>query len=297
MFERIPRQSERNVMQPVVAVIAPCYMGAPVGGRLVEHGLKVLTSLSGRSAESAARAKAAGLTDAADDEIAAADFILSIVPPGEALGLAQRFAPALSASNAKPVYVDCNAVSPPTVERIAAALAPTGCAFVDAGIIGGPPKPKAADGPTFYASGPAAARFATLSDHGVDVRVLDGPLSAASALKMSYGGITKGCTALGAAMFLAAARGGSADPLFRELQESQPELLAWFTKQITGMYPKSYRWVAEMEEVSDFAGENAASKDIYAAIAQFYGHMARDFNSDNTDVAALKAFLGKGGKS
>jgi hypothetical protein len=52
-----------------------------------------------------------------------------------------------------------------------------------------------------------------------------------------------------------------------------------------------------MEEVSDFAGENAASKDIYAAIAEFYQHMARDFESDNKDVAALKAFLSKGGKS
>jgi putative dehydrogenase len=286
-------------MPPVVAVIAPGSMGAAVGGRLAEHGVKVLTSLKARSAESAARAKAAGVTDAADDEIAAADFILSIVPPGEAVALAQRLAPVLSASNAKPVYVDCNAVSPPTVERIAMALAPTGCAFVDAGIIGGPPKPKskAEDGPTFYASGPAASRFATLSEHGLDVRVLDGPLSAASALKMSYGGITKGCTALGAAMFLAATRGGSADPLFRELQESQPELLAWFTKQITGMYPKSYRWVAEMEEVSNFAGGNAASRDIYAAIAQFYEHMARDFESDSKDVGALKTFLGKGGKS
>ena len=46
------------------------------------------------------------------------------------------------------------------------------------------------------------------------------------------------------------------------------------------MYPKAYRWVAEMEEVSDFAGDNAAAKDMYAAIAQFYEHMARDFEAE-----------------
>ena len=40
-------------MNPVVAVIAPGMMGAAVGGRLVENGLKVLTSLTGRSAETA----------------------------------------------------------------------------------------------------------------------------------------------------------------------------------------------------------------------------------------------------
>jgi len=279
-------------MNPVVAVIAPGAMGAPVGKRMVEHGLKVLTSLRGRSAETIARAQAAGLTPASDDEIAGADFILSILPPGDALPLAQRFAPTLSASNAKPVYVDCNAVSPPTVGRIAAAIAPTGCPFVDAGIIGAPPRPDYG-GPTFYASGREAAQFATLGQFGLVVRVLDGPLSAASALKMSYGGITKGVTALGAAMFLAANRGGSADALLQELKESQPQLLAWFTRQIAGMYPKAYRWVAEMEEVSGFAGENAETKDIYAGIARFYEHMARDFAADQTDVAVLKAFLDK----
>ena len=91
-------------MNPVVAVIAPGMMGAAVGGRLAAHGLKVLTSLTGRSAETMERAKAAGLSAASDEEIAAADFILSILPPGDAVELAQRFAPALTASNAKPVY-------------------------------------------------------------------------------------------------------------------------------------------------------------------------------------------------
>src|SRR5258708_10901856 len=141
------------VMTPVVAVIAPGIMGAAVGKRLTDHGLKVLTSLQGRSAETRERAQAAGMVAASDEEIAATDFILSILPPGDAVALAQRFAGALTASNSKPVYVDCNAVSPSTVERIAAAIAPTGSAFVDAGIIGAPPKPNDSR-PRFYASGP-----------------------------------------------------------------------------------------------------------------------------------------------
>src|ERR1700731_2416132 len=109
-------------MTPVVAVIAPGMMGAAVGKRLVDNGVKVLTSLKGRSEETATRAKAAGMAAAGDEEIAASDFILSILPPGDAVALAQRFAPALTASNSKPVFVDCNAVSPRTVERIAAAI-------------------------------------------------------------------------------------------------------------------------------------------------------------------------------
>src|SRR5262249_8249501 len=142
-----------------------------------------------------ARAKTAGMVDASDEEIAASDFVLSILPPGDAVKLAQRFVPTLTASNAKPVFVDCNAISPPTAQRVAAALAPTGSPFVDAGIIGSPPKTGDA-GPRFYASGPHAQRFAALKQFGLDVRVLGGPLTAASAMKMSYAGITKGTQAL-----------------------------------------------------------------------------------------------------
>ncbi len=272
-------------MNPVVAVIAQGAMGAGVGGRLVEHGVKVLTSLKGRSAESAARAAKAGMTSASEEEIAAADFVLSIVPPGDAVAFAQRLAPALSASNSKPIYVDCNAVSPPTVDRVAAAIAPTGCPFVDAGIVGSPPKPKGGDSPRFYASGPAASRFAVLKDFGLDVRVLEGPLSAASAMKMSYAGITKGTQALGAVMMLAAMRAGSADALYAELASSQPQMLA----------PKAYRWVAEMQEIANFVGEDPAGHEIYRGAAQFYENIAKDFDGDKTQVKLLEAFLTKGG--
>jgi 3-hydroxyisobutyrate dehydrogenase-like beta-hydroxyacid dehydrogenase len=278
-----------SAMNPVVAVIAPGAMGAAVGKRLVEHGLKVLTSLQGRSAATVARAGAAGMTDADDDEIARADFILSILPPGDALPLAQRFAPALAGSNAKALYVECNAVSPPTLERIAATIAPTGCPFVDAGIIGAPPRPDYG-GPTFYASGPDAPRFAALARFGLVIRLLDGPLTAASALKMSYGGITKGITAIAAAMFIAADRGGSADALFRELKESQPQLLAWFSRQLPNMYSKAYRWVAEMEEIAQFVGEDPAARQFYEGAARLYERIAADFDGDRREVAALDAF-------
>jgi putative dehydrogenase len=279
-------------MTPVVAVIAPGMMGAAVGKRLSDKGLKVLTSLRGRSQDTQARAKEAEILDAGDEEIAASDFILSILPPGDALSLAQRFAPALKASNSKPVYVDCNAINPVTVNRVAAAISPTDCPFVDAGIIGSPPRPGDA-GPRFYASGPAAPRFATLRDYGLDVRVLDGALSAASALKMSYAGITKGTQAIGAAMMLAATRAGSADALFAELSSSQKEIFAWFKRGLALMPPKAYRWVAEMHEIAGFVGEDPTAHELYEGAAHFYEHIAEDFDKDQKDVAALMAFLGK----
>jgi putative dehydrogenase len=279
-------------MTPIVAVIAPGAMGAAVGKRLADRGLRVLTSLAGRSESTGVRAREACMVAAGDEEIASADFILSILPPGDALPLAHRFAPALTASNAKPVYVDCNAINPVTLGRVAAAIAPTGCLFVDCGIIGPPPKGKDFS-PRFYACGEAAQRFATLRQFGLDVRVLEGSLSAASALKMSYAGITKGTQAIGAAMMLAAARVGSAEALFEELSFSQKEMLAQFKQQLPMMPAKAYRWIAEMQEIAGFVGDDPAARELYEGAAHFYQRIAEDFSGDRQDVATLTAFLGK----
>jgi 3-hydroxyisobutyrate dehydrogenase-like beta-hydroxyacid dehydrogenase len=280
-------------MKPVVALIAPGNMGAAVGKRLTENGLQVLTSLEGRSDASIARARAAGMTDATHDQIAAADLILSIVPPGDALTLAERLAPALARGNRKPAYVDCNAVNPKTVIGIEAAIAPTACPFVDAGIVGGPPKP-GSPGPRFYASGAEAPRFAVLNDYGLDVRVLDGRVGAASAMKMSYAGITKGFTALGTVMMLAATRAGTAEVLHRELVQSQPQLLAWLTRQVPNMYSKAYRWVAEMEEIAGFVSEDDAGHQIFAGAADLYDRIVEDFDTARQETGALSKFLDQG---
>ena len=153
-------------MNPTVAVVAQGAMGAGVGGRLVERGLRVVTSLEGRSAASAKRAKAAGMVGGVGPgDWRAADYFLSILPPSEALALAEKMAALIGPSNHKPVYVDCNAVSPPTKVEIGHVVTQAGSPFVDAGIIGGPPK-AGYDGPSIYASGGDAERFAPLGDFG-----------------------------------------------------------------------------------------------------------------------------------
>ena len=197
-------------MTPTVAIIAPGNMGSGVGQRLTEHKVKVLTSLAGRSEASAKRARAAGMVAVADAQLIESDFLLSIVPPGDALALAKRLA---------------------------------------------------------------------------------GVLTAASALKMSYAGITKGFTALGAAMMLAATRGGSAEALKAELAESRPDLLGYLSKQVPAMYSKAYRWVAELEEISDFVGKDHAEHAMMDAAARLYQRIAADLEGENKEVGAMDEFL------
>jgi L-threonate 2-dehydrogenase len=275
-------------MKPKVAIIAPGDMGAAVGGRLVEHGLEVTTPLEGRSAASRKRAEEAGMVGIGLDEIANADMLLSIVPPGEALALAGALAPRLAARDGRMLYVDCNAVSPRTVRKIGEAL--KGVAFVDAGIIGLPPR-QGEKGPSFYASGEAAARFGVLGQYGLSIKVLDGPIGAASALKMSYAGITKGLSGLGAAMLIAASREGAAAALRAELQESQPALLARFAKALPQMYAKAYRWVAEMEEIAEFLGEDEAAATMFRGLSRLYERLAADHRGGKGEIGAIESFL------
>jgi 3-hydroxyisobutyrate dehydrogenase-like beta-hydroxyacid dehydrogenase len=277
-------------MTLTVAIVAPGAMGAGVGQRLTENKVKVVTALAGRSAKSGERARAAGMTAVSERELAEADFLLSIVPPGEAPALARRLSAVLTAANKKPIYVECNAVAPQTMLQIADAIALTGCRFVGAAIIGPPPKPGSAN-TKFYAAGPAAKDFAKLNDYGLIVRVLDGEVTAASALKMSYAGITKGFTALGAAMMLAATRAGAAAALKAELAESRADLLGYMTRQVPGMYGKAYRWVAELDEIAAFVGADRPEHEMLSAAARLYERMAQDYDGDNKEIEELNRFL------
>jgi 3-hydroxyisobutyrate dehydrogenase-like beta-hydroxyacid dehydrogenase len=273
-------------MAMTVAILAPGNMGAAVAQRITASGTRVLTCLEGRSKASRQRAASAGMQDVSLPELVRADLVLSIVPPGEAMATARRLAPLLAGAEPLPTYVDCNAVSPQTVLAIAEVIAPTGCGFIDGGIIGGPPVAGKA-GPVFYFSGEAAARALALAECGLDVRDLKGPIGAASGLKMSYAGITKGMTAIASAMMLASERFGAGPALHAELGDSLKPLLAWFERQVPGMYPKAYRWVAEMEEIADFLDADPAAAQMFRGAAALYERLAQG----DSETSVLTRFL------
>jgi L-threonate 2-dehydrogenase len=275
-------------MTPTVAIVAPGSMGAGIGARLREHGVEVLTSLEGRSAVSAERAAAAGMRAVSAARLAECDFLLSIVPPAAAEPFAEHIARLLTRSG--PVFVDCNAVSPETVTRVAARVMASGAAFVDAGIIGGPPHAGTC-GPVLYASGHDAPRFAALGAYGLDIRIMGEEVGAASALKMCYAGITKGLIAVASTMLLAAERAGVADTLARELAASQQGLLGSLERTIPGMFPKAYRWVAEMRQIATFSADPAAVQ-IYEGAAQLYERLA-PASGGREERSLLSAFLAR----
>lgn len=256
-----------------IAVIAPGSMGAAIAHRLARRGAEVAVTLQGRSAASAARA--AGLTQLATEADLAtwADAVLSVVPPAEAIALAERLAPVLCPRGAAVVFADCNAVSPDTVQTVAARL--PGVPFADIGLIGGPPEGDTS-GPRLYAAGPGAAALVPLAGFGIDLRVMpDAGIGAGSALKMAYAGINKGLATLGAAVALAAERSGAAPALFAEMEESAPAILAQLRRAMPSVPGKAYRWVAEMEEIAAWMGDSPFAPAFHAA-ARHYEAMAAD---------------------
>lgn len=280
-----------------IAIIGAGEMGAGVGRRMRECGARVITTLKGRGQASVERARRAGIETIDDDDrfVREAAFVLSIVPPGEAAKVAERYRESMARAPEKPVFAECNAVSPATVRAIEQSLANAGCLFVDAGIIGLPPAEGRRDGgPHIYASGPHAGMLLRLRDFGLDVTLVDGPVGAASALKLGHAGIVKGLIALGAVMAGTAARDGFAAALRDELARSQPQLLAWLRPTIPHMYPKAYRWVAEMEEIAEFVGADQPGAGIYQAAANFFRQIAEQYRragSDAADLAGLAPFL------
>ncbi|KAI0347515.1 6-phosphogluconate dehydrogenase C-terminal domain-like protein [Trametopsis cervina] len=308
---------------PIVAIIAPGSMGAAVGRRLTAAGLTVLTNLEGRSSASRTRAHDAGLEDTPYNDIASrADWVLSILPPGEALNFAEAFRDihAATAPNRRLTFADCNAVNPETVKNISSLFTGSHIKFIDAGIIGGPP-----DGdynPTFYASSAPDDEqeldaFVALSNYGLKIKALKGEganVGDASALKMSYAGIAKGLIGIYSTMILAAHASSPAtsQALLQELSLSQPYIVQHLIRGIPSMLPKAYRWVAEMEEISQFVGHGLASTrgstatgedsspdnegHVHYGFARLYEHVARSLEksadgADAGEVKVLKEFV------
>ncbi|KAJ3761822.1 6-phosphogluconate dehydrogenase C-terminal domain-like protein [Lentinula raphanica] len=285
-----------------IGVIAAGAMGSAVGRRLVQGGCTVWTNLEGRSEATRKRAAECGMEDKSLSEIAnQASYVLSILPPSNAFSFAEKFLRESKRvernANAEPlVFVDCNAVSPATVKRISALFdggSPL-IRFIDCGIIGSPPQ--GAYNPTFYASADdenVLEKYGGLSKFGLKISLLkDGAgVGDASALKMSYAGITKGTTALFTTMILAAHNSSpaTAEALMHELGYSQPDVLARITRTVPPMLPKAYRWVGEMEEIGNFVGEGQGA--IYEGIAKLYERIEDSLNGDGEDIRVLKKFV------
>ncbi len=266
----------------VTGILHPGQMGATIAATC--SGTTLWAS-AGRTAATRRRAEDAGLTDAETVAglVERADTIVSVCPPARAVAVAQQVADAGFAG----VYVDANAVSPTT----AAVIAELFEHYVDGGIIG---PPAHLDGTTrMYLSGHDAAAVAERWAGSVlDVRVVDGGVGAASALKMCFAGWTKGSTALLLAINAAAQHYEVHEALFDEWAISIPDQAARSDGAARAASPKAWRFEGEMREIAATFVDAGLPAGFHQAAAEIFGRMtgfrAADAPPDlDTVIAAL----------
>jgi 3-hydroxyisobutyrate dehydrogenase-like beta-hydroxyacid dehydrogenase len=266
----------------VVGLLSPGDMGHVVAKVLKKKGMPVLANLSGRSERTRALARSAGVEDVQSHEelVRKTDLILSILVPAEAQNAARNVARALESTGAKTTFVDCNAVSPATVREIARAISATGSRFVDASIIGPPPR---REGTTrFYASGRHAEVFAELSDFGLDICLLGGHIGQASGLKMAYAAFTKGTAALSTELLVAAHAMGLYDTLVEELQLSQRDGYRNMVGVVPAVPKTAHRWAGEMEEIARTFSYLGLTPKIHQGAAEVFRFVDASLLADMT---------------
>lgn len=248
-----------------IALFHPGEMGAAVGACLVACGHRVVWASQDRSAASRKRAREAGLEDAASLEraVAAADVVLSVCPPSNALDIAH----AVGAAGFRGIYTDANAISPAHSREIGCLVEQAGGRFVDGGIIGLPPT--ATRVTRLYLCGAAARSVAALfAGSRTEAIVMDQPVGAASALKMCYAASSKGETALLGIIRSLARYEGVDDVLMDEWRLSQPGVAERSDNIATRAF-KAWRWAGEMEEIAA-SFDNAGLPSGFRANAEIY---------------------------
>lgn len=258
-----------------VGLMTPGDMGQAVAMQIKAQGFTVCTALDQRSERSRALAREAGLTDVGTVArlVAECDVVLSVMNPGAALDFAREAADALRASGRQTLIVDCNAIAPDTVHEIAGVIQRAGGRFLDAGIIGPPPRGKAKT--NLYVSGPGAADLDALAGPQLLVHVVSERIADASALKMCYGALNKGTQGLWLEVLIAAQHLGVDGLLDQQLRQShQADLYNWALGQFPILPPKAYRWVPEMLEISKTLATAGITPKVFQGAADIYRFVA-----------------------
>jgi 3-hydroxyisobutyrate dehydrogenase-like beta-hydroxyacid dehydrogenase len=235
---------------------------------------------AGRSPATRRRAADAGMTEVGslNEMIERVDLIVSVCPPGAAVQTADTVATTRFGGT----YADLNAIAPSTSRRIGERFEH----FVDGGIIGPPVEHPGTT--RLYLSGPeakvVASRWTTTT---LDVRVVDGGIGAASAVKTCFAAWTKGSAALLLTVRALARAEGVEDPLLAEWAMSIPDLVERSDRAATGTGPKAWRFVGEMDEISASLADAGLPVGFGEAAAEVYQRLAGLRNEPRSDIATV----------
>jgi len=253
----------------VVGIVSPGHMGAGLGHDLRDGGARVVATVAGRSARTARLAAGLELLADLDAVVAAADVLLVVTPPGEALAAAQAIAAAAARTDAHPLVADMNAVAPTTVDDIAAAL--DGLEFVDGSISGAPPTLR--PGARLYLSGPAAGQVAALPWQAAKPIVVGPRTGSASAVKMCTASVYKGMVGLFSHAMVTAHAHDVLDTVLADLARTMAPQDAATSVAVAAT--KADRYVPEMLQIAATQAAAGLTPALFEGFAAAYAAIAR----------------------
>jgi 3-hydroxyisobutyrate dehydrogenase-like beta-hydroxyacid dehydrogenase len=251
----------------VVALLHPGAMGARIGAELVGAGHEVRWLSLGRSAATRRRADEAGLVASLDvsDFFAGVEVVLSVCPPQGALDVARLVAGAGFAG----MFVDANPVAPATLTLIAQAVEGAGATFVDAGIVGPPPRAGLRTHLYLAAVPELTSRVAGLfANTAVTPLVVGTGPGAASAAKQAYALFNKGRMVLAAAAAELAEAHGVLPVLAAESDRAGADLLGELPAVRAGLAEVGWRWGPEFEQIAATLEAAGADPVLARALSQ-----------------------------
>ncbi len=206
-----------------IGILSIGEMGYHWARTLSAHGVNVLTYAGNRSEATRKRAESVDveLVPSLEELVSRADLIVSIVVPFAAIPVAQGVARALTKCGRRDLlYVEANAISPMTAEKIGRLITRAGDTFVDGCILGG--AAKIDQGTVVYVSGEHASNLLPLNDVGLCVKVLGTGLTQASAFKVLHAGLSKGLAGLFTELLVGAEKLGLLDEIIEDYERSYP---------------------------------------------------------------------------
>jgi 3-hydroxyisobutyrate dehydrogenase-like beta-hydroxyacid dehydrogenase len=258
-----------------IGIVSPGAMGSALAQCWIAGGTRVVATMYGRSERTRQLATGLELLPNLADVVAAANIIVSVVPPARAEQAASDIAASAFQRGVRPLVVDLNATAPTTVGQIADLLSKAGCGLVD-GSISGPPPSEGSD-TLVYLSGPQAAHVASLPMPmpNVEVHVLGERIGTASAVKMCTASVYKGFAALLSQALQTAHHHQVTETVLADLVRDFPVHVDRAAQLLAMAASKSDRFVGEMRQIAQTQAAAGASRELFEAMAAVYERICR----------------------
>jgi 3-hydroxyisobutyrate dehydrogenase-like beta-hydroxyacid dehydrogenase len=268
------RRANVMVEFSTVGLLYPGEMGAAFARLLIAGRTRVVTTLAGRSENTARLARDAGVIvlDSLKDVVRESQVILSLVAPSAAAQVADEFCELAHLSPRLALYVDANSIGPEQARSIAEKLAAVNRDFVDAAI-NGLARNISTSG-TLYLSGTRASEFEKLVANAMRLRILGTEPGQASTMKMLLGGLSKGLCALFMELAIMAQRREMLPQMLEACAMIYPGVTAVVDRMLPTYAKHADRRAAEMRELQQTVQNTGMEPCLVEAIRELHERLA-----------------------